>query len=313
MKPFLSIIIPLYNKENYIEKCLNSVVNQIFKDYEVIIVNDCSTDNGLQIAQSIANKKFMFIEHETNKGLSATRNTGIKNANSNYLVFLDADDIWHSNYLEKIYLLITNFPEAKVFTTNYFELYENDVRVLPATTLKNFKKDGLITNAFEANLGQPFYCCCSMCIEKSVFENVGYFDEQIDFAEDVDFFIRVNLKYQVAFSPVALVDYNIFSENQITNSSFKNKTITNFLKYEKENQENISLKKYLDFHRYIIAKKYKLVNDVESFKKMKNEIDFNNLNYKQIILLNLPSALLNLINFVKTFFVKNGIRISTYH
>lgn len=124
---YFTVIIPLYNKENHIEATLKSVLNQTFQDFEVVIVEDCSTDNSKQKAVSIVSKKTRIVQHEVNKGLSASRNTGIHNANSDFLAFLDADDIWHKEFLEKIHELTQRFPKAHLFGTNYTEVYSKKV------------------------------------------------------------------------------------------------------------------------------------------------------------------------------------------
>ena len=91
---FFTVIIPLYNKESYVENTINSILNQTFTNYEVLIVNDCSTDDSVAKVKPFLSEKIKLIAHSENKGLSATRNTGIQNANANYITFLDADDLW---------------------------------------------------------------------------------------------------------------------------------------------------------------------------------------------------------------------------
>ena len=120
--PFFTVIIPLYNKEMYIENAIKSILNQTFTDFELLIINDCSTDKSIEIASKFAFEKVQIIHHEKNSGLAATRNTGIKKATSNYVTFLDADDVWKPNFLESVFQLIQNFPEARIFATNYEEI-----------------------------------------------------------------------------------------------------------------------------------------------------------------------------------------------
>lgn len=100
----ISIILPVYNVEKYLAQCLDSIVNQTFKDFECICVNDGSTDNSLSILQKYAqkDKRFKIITQE-NKGLSGARNAGIKTAKSKYLTFIDSDDWVTENYLEVLY------------------------------------------------------------------------------------------------------------------------------------------------------------------------------------------------------------------
>ena len=85
--PFFTVIIPLYNKEKYIENAIKSVLNQTFTDFELLIVNDCSTDKSIEITSEFLSEKVQLIHHQKNSGLATTRNTGIKKATSNYVTF----------------------------------------------------------------------------------------------------------------------------------------------------------------------------------------------------------------------------------
>lgn len=313
---FFTIIIPLYNKENHIESTLKSVLNQSFQDFEIIIVEDCSTDKSKEKAAVFVSEKIRIIEHKKNKGLSASRNTGIQNSSSKYLAFLDADDIWHKNYLEKIHELILNHPQAHLFATNYTEVYPNEVAVNPASNLKNFNKDGIINDFFESNLHQNIYIPSSLCVDKDVFEVVGYYNNSVNYGEDVDFNIRANSQFRLAYSDTVLVDNIMYAENKITNSSLANKTTTPFDSYEALAKNNKSLKKYLDLNRYMMASNYKKQNDLVNWKKLKQGIDKNpeisGLNIKQRILLELPPFALQLISKLKLTLLKKGFRISSF-
>lgn len=313
---FFTVVIPLFNKSNYISNTLESVLAQTFQDFEVIIVEDCSTDASLEIVSAIQSDKIRIIQHEKNKGLSASRNTGIKNAITKYIAFLDADDVWKPNYLETIYSLIQKFPECKLFATNYEEIYPNQLSLIPTTKLISQEKETVIADFFECNLSQHIYCCCSLCVDKSVFETVGFYDEKITYGEDVDFNIRANNVFQLAYSTEVLVSYILYTENQITNTHLKNKTLTNFDAYESLGVAKPSLKKYLDFNRYIMAKYYKMEGDYKSYQKMKasisNDSTISGLNYKQRLLLKAPRFMLTIIKKIKLFFTLKGYKITTY-
>ena len=101
MRPYFSIIIPLYNKELYIKNTLNSVLNQTFQDFEIIVINDGSTDNSLEIAQkTLSNFNNATFINQKNKGLSIARNKGIANSKGLIIALLDADDIWHKDKIK---------------------------------------------------------------------------------------------------------------------------------------------------------------------------------------------------------------------
>jgi glycosyltransferase involved in cell wall biosynthesis len=307
-----SVIIPLYNKENYVEKAINSILNQTYNNFEIIIIDDCSTDLSYEIAKKNVSEKIRLIKHDKNKGLSASRNTGILNSKAEYITFLDADDVWKPTYLEEIKSLIDTYPEAKLFATNYEEVYPNEVVILPKNNANTLESSQIIEDFFKISLGQPLYCACSLCVEKSVFDIVGNYNETITYSEDIDFNIRANLSFKLAYSKKALVSYMIFSENQITNNSLNKKVIPNFNAYEFFVKQNKSLKKYLDFNRYVFAKKYKIEKNTTLFKELKSKIDQKNLSWKQNLLLVFPRFIVILISKIKAFFVKKGVKFTSY-
>jgi glycosyltransferase involved in cell wall biosynthesis len=311
MKPFITVVIPLYNKQNYVGKTLESVLNQSFTNFEVVLINDCSTDNSFAVVAAFDDSRIKLLSHSKNQGLSATRNTGIKNATSKYIAFLDADDLWKPDFLKEIYQLITSFPDAHLFATNYEEIIDDKITILPANGAEKLLKNGLISNYFEKSLMQPLYCPSSFCVKKEVFEKIGFYNEKITYGEDVDFNIRANLVYKLVYSTCALTQYHTVSENQITQSNFSSKKITDFDYFEKNNT-NLSLKKFIDFQRYTHAKMYKMEGDFEKYNQLKDSISMSNLNWKQLILLHLPKTILNKIKSFKLKKLNKGKRITSY-
>ncbi|MFM9826348.1 glycosyltransferase family 2 protein [Flavobacterium sp.] len=310
--PFFSVIIPLYNKENYVENTIKSIVSQTFTDYEVLIINDCSTDASVAKVTPFVSEKIRLIHHDNNKGLSATRNTGIKNAKSEYVAFLDADDLWKPTFLETIKSLIANFEDARIYATNYQELYF-DKTLKPLNGSENFTENfSVYINFFKTNLKQGIYNHGSVCFHKNVFQKAGLYDENIDFAEDIDFNIRANYHFKLAYSNSIQMSYLMQTENQLTTSSILNKRLPNFDKYEELTIDNFSIKKYLDFERYVLSKHTKIDGDINLSKKISSSIDFKNLNWKQKILLKLPISLLQIIYKTKLFLVRNGLKFTSY-
>lgn len=117
-RPFFSVVIPLYNKQNYIKETIKSVLNQTFQDFEIVIVNDGSKDDSVKVVESIQDDRIKLV-HQENSGVSVARNMGIKEANAKYIAFLDADDLWLPEFLQTIYELIQNFPDAGLYATAY--------------------------------------------------------------------------------------------------------------------------------------------------------------------------------------------------
>ena len=309
---FFSVIIPLFNKENYVENTLKSILNQTFTDYEVLIINDCSTDASVTKVTPFLSEKIILIPHNKNKGLSATRNTGIKNAKSDYIVFLDADDLWKPSFLETIKSLINNFEDARIYATNYEELYK-DKTIKPLNGSENlFENFSGYVDFFKTNLKQGIYNHGSVCFQKSIFKKAGLYDESIDFSEDIDFNIRANYYFKLAYSNSIQMSYLMQTENQLTTSSILKKRLPNFDKYEELAIDNPSLKKYLDFERYVLSKHAKMDGDINLSKEIRSSIDLKNLNWKQNLLLKSPSVLLQIIYKTKLFLVRNGLKFTSY-
>ena len=123
-----SIVIPLYNKEKHVARAINSILNQTYQDFEIIIVDDGSTDFSYEEVKKINDPRIKIIRQK-NLGVSSARNTGIKEAKNNYIGFLDADDKWKPDFLETIKKLIKDFPGAGAYATSYEIQKENRVLI----------------------------------------------------------------------------------------------------------------------------------------------------------------------------------------
>lgn len=310
--PKFTIVIPLYNKENYIKNTLQSVIEQTFEDFEILIINDCSTDRSLEKAKRVSDKRIKIIAHEQNKGLSAARNTGIKAAKANYIAFLDADDLWKPTFLEKINFLTEKYPQANLFATNYEVLLENQKTRIYQYKFLQIEKDGIVSNFYEVSRNQSIYNHSCFCLAKKVFNEIGYYAEEISYGEDIDFMIRAHANNTMAYYNEPLSIYRLESENQITQSGINGKILPDYDYYETFFKDRSDIKKYIDFYRYTIAKQYKVSGDSENFQKYFKKIDSSNLTWKQHLLLKLPRAVLIAINRVKQFFLRLGINFTSY-
>lgn len=314
MKPFFSIIIPLFNKEAFIEATLQSVFNQSFKDFEIIIVNDGSTDASLQIVQKIiSNKINVTLINQQNQGLSATRNNGIQIAKGTVIALLDADDIWHTNFLHQIHQLYINFPEASLYGCDYLEKYNDNNILEPKKNIDlNLKESSfIVSDFFKANWFQPILAPSCFAFKKQVFKTVT-FNPKVTYAEDIDFYIKSNLIFKFAYCYQALATINFNVPNQMTNVGFKGKTIPDFDCFETAASTNPSLKKYLDFNRYFLIISAKLTRDKLNYSKLIKRLDVSNLFFKQKVLLYSPVFIIKCFRFIKLRLLKRNIRLTSY-
>ena len=204
-----SIIIPLYNKALYLEKAVRSVLNQSFRDFELIVVNDGSTDNSLEVAKGLqADTADFQIVDQNNAGVSTARNNGVKHAKYPYICFLDADDWWEPTFLEEMKGLIRAFPEAGIYGSSYYIVKHQQKRIAPIGVEDGFKR-GLIDycRVYAKTLCMPL-TSISVVIPTSVFEQEHGFKPALKLGEDFDLWLRIAMKYPVAFLNKPLAYYN---------------------------------------------------------------------------------------------------------
>ena len=191
--PFFSVVIPVYNKANFLAKTLDSVINQEFEDFEVIIVNDGSTDNSYEIIQQFKDSRFKVF-NKKNQGASLARNFGVNQAQSKWIALLDGDDIWGNNHLQELYKTIKNLPEADVVSTAYqVELHYHFIKQ-PTFSKTRPKTINCIDDYFAYSFIDPLFWTSTLAFKKSCFMKIGGFDTQLSTGEDVDLIIRVNLQ-----------------------------------------------------------------------------------------------------------------------
>lgn len=184
MSLLVSIIIPAFNAESYISACLDSIVYQIDKTIEVIIINDGSTDSTGTIADSYAlTYNFIKVIHQSNEGVSAARNMAIASSAGQYLVFLDSDDVLHNCFFQKIFELITQHPDIIEINANLIN-YEG--KLLDSNVFLLDDGHNSFNNAEIAKKRlskQSKYYLCSRIIRRELVEDLS-FDENIRFCED---------------------------------------------------------------------------------------------------------------------------------
>lgn len=228
----ISVVVPLYNKEKSIEETLQSVLAQTYTDYELIVVDDGSTDNSLKVVHSFVNSfthsSVIKIIHKENGGVSSARNRGIKEAKGEYIALLDGDDLWEPTFLEEQVKLIHEFPQAAMWGVNTAFIKNGKCWKWEQGMGEGFR--GYVENYFGTSHNDLF-CSSSVVIRKKIFENVGYFDERISSSEDLDMWYRVILKYPVVFYDKVLVYYNQDAENRVAYDTDVRFPLTKDIKY----------------------------------------------------------------------------------
>ncbi|WP_298520564.1 glycosyltransferase family 2 protein [uncultured Kordia sp.] len=312
--PLFSVIIPLYNKEKYIQQTIESVLQQTCADFELLIVNDASTDKSVAVVSKLSDHRIRLIENPKNLGLSATRNHGISKAKGDIIALLDADDVWLPNFLKTIQNLYNTHPEASIFGTDYMEVYTSHDDLIPQKNIDAALKGTsfLIADFFEASMFQPIFCQSSLAFKKTICTETAVFNPTITFAEDIDFYVKYGSQYRVAYHYEALSKVRFEVPDQMSKTSIATKVLPNLDAYEERAKEHNSLKKYLDLYRYIFASLYTLENAIPQRNAMLKHLDYNNLTSKQRLLLKSPRFVLVLLKKLKGFLLKCNIRVTSF-
>ncbi len=181
--PFFSILLPVYNREDFLLETLNTVLNQSFQDWELVAVDDGSTDGSVSILESFTDDRFRIIKQK-NAGAGAARNTAIANAKGEYFAFLDSDDLWKPNHLELHHKAIQDSNLKKAFFRSFIAFFENEITKDHQKIVVNNFKDSL-EYAMQVAL-YPTACT----FHHSLFKDIR-FNEQIKINIDAECFIRV--------------------------------------------------------------------------------------------------------------------------
>jgi glycosyltransferase involved in cell wall biosynthesis len=310
MNPAFSIVIPLYNKENYILETLSSVFSQEYPHYEVIVVDDGSTDKSLELVRSLNNHDINIICHDKNKGLSAARNSGIKEAKNPYITFLDADDYWHSDYLTNIKSLIIQHPSEQIFGTSYQEDYNGKTYFKRNKLITSARKNiSIIDDFFSMNLSKLIITQSSLTIHKDVFSKIGLYNSKITFAEDIEFYIRCFSEYSLVYIDTPLVTKKIVT-GSLSNSLTFDKCYPDLEKYYNKTQ---SLDNFIHFYLYCFCRRKKNEGDYNAVNQYRKKLVFKKLSILKIVMIYSPQPLYLFILKVKLVMLKKlGLNLTSY-
>lgn len=227
----ISLIIPTYNRKDTILRAVDSVLGQSFKVDEIIVVDDGSTDGTGKLLEGYSNDVKVFFQE--NKGVSAARNFGIKNASHEWIAFLDSDDEWTKDKIKEQVDFHGQNPGILISQTNEVWI-RNGQRVNQMK--KNEKSSGMI---FDKCMALCMVTPSSVLAHKSIFEKVGFFDEQMEVCEDYDLWLRIAREYEFGLVQDELIYKHGGHEDQLSTSF-----------WGMDRYRIKALEKHLDFERY---------------------------------------------------------------
>ncbi len=246
--PLVTVGVALYNHEKYIKECLESIVKQTYKNIELIVIDDGSSDNSYQIAKKYLqaqtyNKNFKIFTRQ-NKGMCKTLNEIAKMANGKYISFVGSDDFWHQDKIKLQVDYLESHPKITLVHSNSIHIDEKGKKI-KKTNFSNMINSGNVYRAMifsKGGINTP-----SHLYRTSIYKEIGYYDESFKF-EDTDFWLRLTKNHLVGFIDKELTYYRIHGKNL---SDSKNK-----LKFYNEELIKIYKKNIdeLDLLQYIVCK-----------------------------------------------------------
>ena len=278
----ISVILPVYNGEKYIKEAIDSVLTQTLDTFELIIVNDGSTDSTEEIIFSYEDSRIKYF-HQENRGRSASRNLGIKNSSYDFIAFIDADDVYDPNKLYRQHSILCEYPDVDVVYTalNIVDESMNKVSELRAEIIFEHKEDLLATLFFRQPMPSPI----AIMLRKKCCTSGIMFNEYFPQAEDYDFLIQLSMHFKFFYLDELLYNYRKHSSN-VTNN------LQDQIHYQIEIIKQFSpeeIKGFVDKSFYsseekklILAKIFYKIDDLNESCKYFNEIkspDFQGIKY----------------------------------
>ncbi len=288
--PYFSVIVPVYNKQRFVQRTIGSILSQTFTDFELIIIDDGSTDKSEKKILEFSDLRITYYKTD-NRGVSSARNFGIEKAKSEFISFLDADDYWYPDFLSEMKSMTEDHPQHKIFASA-IEIEKNS-KIKPAEYSMLRHANVMPVNYFSGSMKESVITTQASVFHRSVFEEVGKFDETLYSGEDTDLWIRIGIKYPILFNWKVLARYIRTARSlssQISNIDLK--------KYESAAVDDPRIRKFLDLNRYSLAIQSKMTGNQSKYEILVKDIDPKSIGIKAKLLLKLPGFVLKILKML---------------
>lgn len=282
-----SVVIPAYNAAAYIHNAIGSVLSQTVTDLEILVIDDGSTDRTREVVGAIGDERIRYI-YQPNGGVSAARNTGIRNARGEFIFFLDADDLWRPNHLKTISRLIGKYPSADVYITGH-EIHLHDGQILkksiPGVSV-DLQSDNVYKHVWEYGY---FIHTNSLACRKSAFDTVGLFEVGIKNGEDDDMWYRLFAYFSAGISSEITTAYIRENSRATMSRIFVEKWV--FLERVEEimaspavsEEKKTYLRRLLEQRKISLARKYILDGNRQLAWKCMRQINYKLVKKKKYL------------------------------
>lgn len=308
---FFSVVIPLYNKAKYIENTLKSVLDQTFTDYEIIVINDESTDESERIVHQFNDKRIQIF-NQKNQGVSVARNLGIEKSTGKLIAFLDADDYWFPNHLDELSRLYHDLPNCGIYCSRYKIKTSKNHFQTPVYFGIDKEFRGVVSDSFYSN--QPFRITWTSClaIPKDILESFGGFSPGVTNGQDLELWTKIAIKHPVAITNTITAIYNNHIPNSLAKKNISTMTLMDFEQFKIAEKQNPSLKKFLDLYRIEYGFRYYVFGHKDKSAFYLKNVESQNIGTKIRLLLKLPPFCLRFLFKLKNTLKRNGFDFSIY-
>jgi len=299
----ISVIIPLFNKAHSIENTLKSLLSQTYSDFEVIVVDDGSTDNSASLVEAMSDPRITLIRKE-NGGVSSARNIGVKYAKGEYVAFLDADDEWAKDYLSTQVELTLLYPLCSVYVVGY-QFRKMNGEILP-TIINNLPFKGLtgeLDNYFEvASTSHPPITSITVMCKTDAIRSINGFPEGIRSGEDLLTWAKLAVKYRIAYSRKICATYNLGEGYDFANLPPRRQDIGDPVGHAlsglyESHRDMYGLRKYIShWHKMRASVSLRYGERRETVSEVFKSLGYNPFNYKVmpfLVLAALPASIRN--------------------
>lgn len=301
------VIIPVYNKESTVKRAIQSVLDQDYGNFTLLVIDDGSTDRSLAIIKEFKDDRILIITQK-NKGVSATRNRGINYAKEHkfsWIAFLDGDDYWLPHHLSQLLELQKQFPQVQVLSSNYSII--NAHGKTTTTQFSNLPEAStfLLSDFFNHQLLNTTINSSNYLITTESFKTLGLYNEEVTHGEDTEILINIGIHLKTAFHNKTAVIIDKSAGNRSDAITMKGRKLPDLNSYDNSTDE--ALIKFLDLQRFAIAMDYKRAGSSTKFNEVLQKIYLSNLSSKQQKLLNTPVVLIKALDKVKAGLQALGI------
>ena len=257
-KPIISIIMNCYNGEAFLNEAINSITKQTFENWELIFFDNNSIDKSEKIVKSFKDSRIKYFKSDRLLNLYDARNLAVKKTNGDYISFLDTDDMWTKDKLEKQINFIKKNSNYKILYSNYYVLKNNEKQIM----YKNELPSGFITQKLLDFYGIGIN---TAFLDKSIFEQYN-FKKDLNIIGDFDFFIQTSKKFQIGYISDPLTFYRIH-ENSFTKKNYK-MYINELSNWIRENEKTLLKNNYSLKKQKFYVIKLKIKSFLERFLKL---------------------------------------------